>query len=151
MLLSVVLCVNFNMYLWEIYKLEIIYQNFKKLNLIYQKIFNAMNSSFPVLSINLLPPEKLYCNFSYWSSLFSQDMQILWDRAHGVPLVKLPKGVSDMIFPYLLLALSDYKTSQINKMNGIGLDNLLSLWFDKYLLNKNGYFELIKNNFISDL
>ena len=49
-----------------------------------------------------------------------------------------------MIFPYLLLALSDYKASQINKMNGIGLDNLLSLWFDKYLLNKNGYFELIK-------
>ena len=47
-------------------------------------------------------------------------------------------------FPYLLLALSDYKTSQINKMKGIGLDNLLSLWFDKYLLNKNGYFELIK-------
>ena len=44
------------------------------------------------------------------------------------------------------LALSDYKTSQINRMNGIGLDNLLSLWFDKYLLNKNGYFELIKNN-----
>ena len=142
---SAVLCVKFNMYLWEIYKLEIIYQNFKKLNLIYQKIFNAMNSSFPVLSINLLPPEKLYCNFSYWSSLFSQDMQILWDRAHGVPLEKLPKGVSDMIFPYLLLALSDYKASQINKMNGIGLDNLLSLWFDKYLLNRNGYFELIEN------
>ena len=103
-----------------------------------------MNSSIQVLSVNLLPPDKLYCNFSYWSSLFSQDMQILWDRAHGVPLEKLPKGVSDMIFPYLLLALSDYKTSQINRMNGIGLDNLLSLWFDKYLLNKNGYFELIK-------
>ena len=107
-----------------------------------------MNSSLPVLSVNLLPPDKLYCNFSYWSSLFSQDMQILWDRAHGVPLEKLPKGVSDMIFPYLLLALSDYKTSQINKMNGIGLDNLLSLWFDKYLLNKNGYFELIKKSYL---
>ena len=103
-----------------------------------------MNSSLP-LSVNLLPPDKLYCNFSYWSSLFSQDMQILWDRAHGVPLVKLPKGVSDMIFPYLLLALSDYKTSQHNNMNGIGLDNLLNLWFDRYVLNKNGYFELIKN------
>ncbi len=103
-----------------------------------------MNSSLPVPSVNLLPPDKLYCNFSYWSNLFSNDMQILWDRAHGVPLEKLPKGVSDMIFPYLLLALSDYKTSQINKMDGIGLDNLLSLWFDKYLLNKNGYFELIK-------
>ena len=103
-----------------------------------------MNSSLPVLSVNLLPPDKLYCNFSYWSSLFSQDMQILWDRAHGIPLEKLPKGVSDMIFPYLLLALSDYRTSQANKMNGIGLDNLISLWFDKYLLNKNGYFELIK-------
>ena len=62
-----------------------------------------MKSSFPILSINLLPPEKLYCNFNYWSSMFSQDMQILWDRAHGVPLEKLPKGVSDMIFPYLLL------------------------------------------------
>jgi len=98
-----------------------------------------MNSSLPSLSVNLLPPEKLYCNFSYWSSLFSQDMQILRDRAHGVPLEKLPKGGSDMIFPYLLLALSDYKTSQINKMNGIGLDILLSLWFDKYLLNNNGY------------
>ena len=108
------------------------------------KILISMNSSLPFLSVNLLPPDKLYCNFSYWSSLFSQDMQILWDRAHGVPLEKLPKGVSDMIFPYLLLALSDYKTSQINKMNGIGLDNLLNLWFDKYLLNKNGYFELIK-------
>ena len=103
-----------------------------------------MNSSFQALSINLLPPTRLYCDFSYWSSLFSQDMQILWDRAHGVPLEKLPKGATDMIFPYLLLALSDYKTSQINKMNGIGLDNLLSLWFDKYLLNKHGYFELIE-------
>ena len=29
-----------------------------------------------------------------------------------------------MIFPYLLLALSDYKVAQKNKMNGIGLDNL---------------------------
>ena len=102
-----------------------------------------MKSSFPLLSLNLLPPEKLYCNFNLWSSLFSQDMQILWDRAHGVPLKNLPPGVSDMIFPYLLLALSDYKTSQKNKMNGIGIDNLLSLWFDKYLLNKDGYFELI--------
>ena len=71
-------------------------------------------------------------------------MQVVWDRAHGIPLEKLPKGVSDLIFPYLLLALSDYKTSQLNRMNGIGLDNLLSLWFDKYLLNKNGYFELIE-------
>ena len=130
--------------LWEIYLLEIIYYHFKILNSINHKILIPMNSSLPILSINLLPPEKLYCNFNYWSSLFSQDMKILWDRAHGVPLEKLPKGVSDMIFPYLLLALSDYKTSQLNKMNGIGLDNLLSLWFDKYLLNKNGYFELIK-------
>tara|TARA_B100000886_G_scaffold247228_1_gene174024 strand:+ start:509 stop:820 length:312 start_codon:yes stop_codon:yes gene_type:complete len=103
-----------------------------------------MNSSFSVLSVNLLPPNKLYCNFSYWSYLFSHDMQILWDRAHGVPLEKMPKEISDMIFPYLLLALSDYKNSQLNKMCGIGLDNLLTLWFDKYLLNKNGYFELIK-------
>ena len=108
------------------------------------KILSLMNSPLPILSVNLLPPDRLYCNFDYWSSLFSKDMQVLWDRAHGVPLEKLPKGLSDMIFPYLLLALSDYKTSQLNKMSGIGLDNLLSLWFDRYLLNKNGYFELIK-------
>ena len=50
-----------------------------------------MNSSLPILSVNLLPPDKLYCNFSYWSTLFSQDMQILWDRAHGVPLKKTAK------------------------------------------------------------
>ncbi len=144
MLLSAVLCVKFSLYLWEIFKLEIIYHYSKSEIQLISKIFIPMNSSQPVLSVNLLPPDKLYCNFSYWSTLFSQDMQILWDRAHGVPLEKLPKGASDMIFPYLLLALSDYKTSQMNKMNGIGLDNLLSLWFDKYLLNKNGYFELIK-------
>ena len=104
-----------------------------------------MNSSLPILSINLLPPDRLYCDFNYWSSKFSQDMQILWDRAHGVPLEKLPKGVSDMIFPYLLLALSDYKTSRRQYMSGIGIDNLLNLWFDKYILNRDGYFELIKN------
>ena len=105
-----------------------------------------MNSSASLLSLNLLPPEKLHCNFNYWSSIFSQDMQILWDRAHGVPLNRLPDGVSNMIFLYLLLALSDYKSSQLNKMSGIGIDNLLNLWFDKYLLNKNGYFELIIPN-----
>ena len=103
-----------------------------------------MNSSVPLVTLNLLPPDKLYCNFNHWSKTFSKDMQILWDRAHGVPLEKLPPKVSDMIFPYLLLALSDYKTSQKNKMLGIGIDNLLSLWFDKYLLHKDGYFQLIK-------
>tara|TARA_Y100000813_G_C23974221_1_gene263325 strand:+ start:191 stop:505 length:315 start_codon:yes stop_codon:yes gene_type:complete len=103
-----------------------------------------MHSSLPIISLNLLPPDKLYCNINYWSAAFSEDMQILWERAHGVPLTKLPSGVSDMIFPYLILALSDYKTSQKNNLNGIGIDNLLSLWFEKYLLNKNGYFELIK-------
>ena len=143
MLLSDALCVKFNLHLIGDFHIKI-FSPFQKTKLTIHKIFILMNSSLPVLSVNLLPPEKLHCNFSYWSSLFSQDMQILWDRAHGVPLEKLPKGVSDMVFPYLLLALSDYKTSQINKMNGIGLDNLLSLWFDKYLLNKNGYFELIK-------
>ena len=103
-----------------------------------------MNSSPPVLSLNLLPPKKLYCNFNYWSRIFSKDMQLIWDKAHGLPLNKLPQGLSDMIFPYLLLALSDYKSSQKNKMNGVGIDNLLHLWFDKYSLNRNGYFELIK-------
>ena len=102
-----------------------------------------MTNSTPVLTLNLLPPEKLFCNFNYWSSLFSQDMKLLWNKGHGVPLSKLPSGISDMIFPYLLLALSDYKLSNKNMLLGIGLDNLLNLWFDKYSINKNGYFELI--------
>ena len=96
-----------------------------------------------VLTLNLLPPEKLSCDFNYWSSLFSKDMKTIWDRGHGVPLNKLPAGVSDMIFPYLLLALADYKISNKRQLKGIGLDNLLNLWFDKYSLNKNGFFELI--------
>ena len=103
-----------------------------------------MTSSSSLLRLNLLPPEKLYCDFDNWSSMFSSDMKILWEGSHGVPLKKLPNGISDLIFPYLILALSDYKKSQLNKMSGRGIDNLLSLWFDKYLLNKDGYFELIK-------
>ena len=102
-----------------------------------------MNSSTQILKLNLLPPEKLYCDFNYWSSLFTQDMKIIWEKGHGVPLNKLPPGVSDMIFPYLLLALSDYKILNKKKLQGIGLDNLLNLWFDMYSLNKNGYFKLI--------
>jgi len=97
----------------------------------------------PTLTLNLLPPEKLFCNLNYWSSLFAQDMQMLWDKGHGVPLNKLPSGASDMIFPYFLLALADYKLTNKKKIAGIGLDNLINLWFDKYSLNKNGYFELI--------
>ena len=62
-----------------------------------------------------------------------------------MPLSKLPSGVSDMIFPYLLLALSDYKILNKKKLSGIGIDNLLNLWFDKYSLNKNGYFQLINS------
>ena len=102
-----------------------------------------MASSTQLLKLNLLPPEKLYCDFSYWSALFIQDMQIIWDKGHCVPLKKLPPGFSDMIFPYLLLALSDYKIMNKKKLSGIGLDNLLNLWFDKYSLNKNGYFQLL--------
>ena len=105
-----------------------------------------MKPSTHLLSINLLPPDKLYCDFNQWSSLFSHDMQFLWDRLHGKPLKNMSEKVSNLIFPYLLLALSDYKSCQLNKMSGIGIDNLLSLWFDKYSLNKNGYFELIKIN-----
>ena len=59
-----------------------------------------MNSSLPVLSINLLL-QKSYIVILVIGVLFSQDMQILWDRAHGVPLEKLPKGVSDMIFVFI--------------------------------------------------
>ena len=102
-----------------------------------------MSSSNQLLKLNLLPPEKLYCDFNYWSALFTQDMQIIWDKGHCVPLKKLPPGVSDMIFPYLLLALSDYKIMNKKMLSGIGLDNLLNLWFDKYSLNKNGYFQLL--------
>ena len=101
-----------------------------------------MTSSTQLLKLNLLPPEKLFCDFNYWSALFTQDMQIIWDKGHCVPLKKLPSGISDMIFPYFLLALSDYKIMNKNKLLGIGLDNLLNLWFDKYSLNKNGYFHL---------
>tara|TARA_A100001388_G_scaffold243901_1_gene201471 strand:- start:349 stop:669 length:321 start_codon:yes stop_codon:yes gene_type:complete len=103
-----------------------------------------MNSSKKELKLNLLPPEKLYCDFNYWSSLFTQDMQMIWEKGHCIPLKKLPAGVSDMIFPYLLLALSDYKILNKGKLYGIGIDTLLNLWFDKYSLNKNGYFQLIE-------
>ena len=105
-----------------------------------------MNSSTKVLKLNLLPPEKLYCDFNYWSSLFTKDMKVIWDKAHCVPLNKLPSGVSDMIFPYLLLALGDYKILHKKNLSGIGIDNLLNLWFDKYSLNKNGYFQLTPQN-----
>ena len=105
-----------------------------------------MNSSTQVLKLNLLPPEKLYCDFNYWSSLFTKDMKVIWDKAHCVPLNKLPTGVSDMIFPYLLLALGDYKILNKKNLSGIGIDNLLNLWFDKYSLNKNGYFQLTPKN-----
>ena len=101
-----------------------------------------MSSSTQELKLNLLPPEKLYCDFNYWSSLFSQNMQKIWDKGHCIPLNKLPLGVSDLIYPYLLLALSDYKNLNKNNLSGIGLDNLLNLWFDKYSLNRNGYFQL---------
>ncbi len=104
---------------------------------------SSMSSSTNVLKLNLLPPEKLYCDFNYWSSLFTQDMHMIWDKVHCVPLKQLSPRISDMIFPYLLLALSDYKCLNKKKLLGIGIDNLLNLWFDKYSLNKNGYFQLI--------
>ena len=100
-----------------------------------------MNSASQVLKLNLLPPEKLYCDFNYWSSLFTQDLHIIWDKGHSVPLKKLTQEVSDMIFPYFLIALSDYKILNKN-LSRIGLDKLLNLWFEKYSLNKNGYFQL---------
>ena len=111
-----------------------------------------MNSYTQGLKLNLLPPEKLYCNFNFWSSLFNQDMSILLENAHCLPLKNLSPDLSDIIFPYLLLALSDYKILNKRNLHGIGLDNLLNLWFDKYSLNKNGYFQLTsstRKNFIS--
>ena len=102
-----------------------------------------MTSLTKVLKLNLLPPDKLYCDFNYWSSLFNQDMLMILNNVHSVPLHKLPYNLSETIFPYLLLALSDYKNSNKKILSGIGIDNLINLWFDKYALNKNGYFELI--------
>ena len=64
------------------------------------------------------------------------------EKGHCVPLKNLPSEVSDILFPYLLLALSDYKILNKKTLTGIGLDKLLNLWFDKYSLNKNGYFQL---------
>ena len=101
-----------------------------------------MNSYASELKLNLLPPDKLYCDFNYWSSLFTQDVSILMEKGHCVPLKNLPSEISDMIIPYLLLALSDYKILNKKTLNVIGLDSLLKLWFDRYSLNKNGYFQL---------
>ncbi len=101
-----------------------------------------MNSYTQELKLNLLPPDKLHCDFNYWSSFMTQDISIILEKCHCVPLKKLPPRVSDMIVPYLLLALSDYKILNKKYLNGIGLDNLLNLWFEKYSLNKNGYFKL---------
>ena len=33
----------------------------------------TMNFYTQELKLNLLPPDKLYCDFNYWSSLFTQD------------------------------------------------------------------------------
>ena len=121
--------------------IEVIKLYLTKLRISFQQ-FTTMIPSTKVLKLNLLPPEKLYCDFNYWSNLFTHDMQMIWDKGHRVPLNKLPPGVSDMIFPYLLLALSDYKILNKKHLSGIGLDNLLNLWFDKYSLNKKGYFQL---------
>ncbi len=105
-----------------------------------------MNPSTNLLKLNLLPPKKLYCDFKYWSSLFTQDMQMIWDKGHCIPLSKLPPKISDLIIPYLLLALADYKILHRKSLSGIGLDTLLNLWFQKYSLNKNGYFQLTFND-----
>ncbi len=101
-----------------------------------------MNPFTQELKVNLIPPDKLYCDFNYWSSFFAKDISIFLEKSHCVPLRKLPPEVSDMIFPYLLLALSDYKILNKENLKGIGLDNLFHLWFDKYSLNLNGYFQL---------
>ena len=61
-----------------------------------------MNSYTQIIKLNLLPPEKLYCDFNYWSSLFNQDIHMICDQVHSVPLKKLKQGVSDIIFPYFL-------------------------------------------------
>ena len=102
----------------------------------------TMNSYTQELKLNLLPPDKLYCDFNYWSFLFTQDILILLEKSDCLPLKRLSPDVADTIFPYLLLALADYKILNKKNLKGIGLDKLLNLWFDKYSLNKNGYFQL---------
>ncbi len=102
-----------------------------------------MTPSQSLLTLNILPPEKLFCDFSYFSNKYPKDMSFIWESSYGIPLNKLPADAIDLIFPYLLLALADYKISSKKKLKGIGLDNLLCIWFDKYCLNKNGYFELV--------
>ena len=101
-----------------------------------------MNSYTDELKLNLLSPDKLYCDFNFWSSLFTQDMITICDQIHFVPLKNLPPEVSDKILPYFLIALSEYKILNKKNLKGIGLDDLFSLWFEKYSLNKNGYFQL---------
>ena len=54
------------------------------------------------------------------------------------------KKIEFLSVRYLLRLLKLKPNDLYYLKNGIGLDSLLSLWFDKYLLNKNGYFELIK-------
>ncbi len=114
----------------------------------YSFIFKSFSSTFIMkpftkeLKVNLIPPDKLYCDFNYWSSFFNQDISVFLEKGHCVPLKKLSPEVSDMIFPYLLLALADYKILNNENLRGIGLDNLLNLWFDKYSLTLNGYFQL---------
>ena len=46
-----------------------------------------------------------------------------------------------MVIFNLQVLLEEYILNKEN-LKGIGLDNLLNLWFDKYSLNKNGYFQL---------
>ena len=67
------------------------------------EFFNARIKALPFLS-----PDNLYCDFNYWRSFFKQNMKILWEKVHCVPSKKLPSEIFDMLFPYLLLALSDY-------------------------------------------
>ena len=101
-----------------------------------------MINSNQTLTLNLLAPEKLFCDFNYWSSLFSQDLQFLLEEVDGVPLNNLSSSAFEIIFPFLLLAISEYKISNKKLLGGICLDNLLNLWFDKYSVNKSGFFEL---------
>ena len=103
-----------------------------------------MNSYTQKFTLNLLPPEKLYCDFNFWKSLFNKDMKFPLDKSCCLPLIKLPQDDYDLIFPYFLIALSNYKVLNKKMLPGIGIDNLLNLWVDKYSLNKNGFFQLTK-------
>ena len=87
----------------------------------------TINSNTQELKLNTLLSDKLYCEFIFGALCLLKICGSFWIKFHCVPLKKLPPVRSDMISPYLLLALSDYKILNKKNLNGIRIDNLLNL------------------------